>query len=110
MTGLFEVEIALDQTTLPLFSGFIGRVTIFPRQLKSYAVVSINSITEGNAHRAFVYVPDKKKERARKIEVAVEKIAETSVYISEGLENISEIIQEGTPYLTDNAEIEIQNL
>ena len=108
-TGLFELEIRLHKTDIPLFSGFIGKIKIFPKKVEKYAVIPVSAISEGTRMEADVYAYDVRNGIAVKKRIKIAVLENELVYVSSGLESIAEVVSEGTPYLTDKAQIEIIN-
>ena len=58
---------------------------------------------------ADVYAYDNRNGIAIKKRIKMAVLENELVYVSSGLESIAEVVSEGTPYLTDKAQIEIIN-
>jgi RND family efflux transporter MFP subunit len=108
-TGTFEVEVQLAKSDVQLFSGFVGKVTITPGLKQNYSIIPIESLIEGDLNEGFVYSPDRGHNKAKRHLIKIDKIVGDRMLIYSGLENVSEVVTYGAPYLTVNSTINILN-
>jgi RND family efflux transporter MFP subunit len=106
-TGTFEVEVQLDHSDIYLYSGFVGKVTIIPGIAKEYSIIPIESLIEGDLNEGYVYSADRKNNTATKYKIKIDKIIGNQMLVYSGVENISDVITFGAPYLTKNSSINI---
>jgi multidrug efflux pump subunit AcrA (membrane-fusion protein) len=106
-TGTFEVEVQLDRSDIPLYSGFVGKVTITPGVEQEYSVVPIESLIEGDLNEGYIFAADRDNNVAIKMRIKIDKIIGDQMLVYSGLENISEVVTYGAPYLTQNSTINI---
>ena len=106
-TGTFEVELQLNPSPLNLYSGFIGKVTIFPKKTQKYSMVPIEALIEGNMNEGYVYGADRNNNTAIQYKIKVGKIIGHQMLVYSGLENVTEVVTYGAPYLTNNSSINI---
>jgi len=106
-TGTFEVELQLEPSPLHLYSGFVGKVTIIPAIVQEYSIIPIESLIEGDVNEGYVYGIDRSKSSATKFKINIGKIVENQMLVYSGLENVTEVVTFGAPYLTDNSIINI---
>lgn len=78
---------------------------MIPAQSRSYPVVPIESIVEGNGKNAFVYVLQPDGTQVRKVPVQIAFIEGNQVVIAQGLESATEVVTVGTPYLTEKKKV-----
>ncbi|TDB64079.1 efflux RND transporter periplasmic adaptor subunit [Arundinibacter roseus] len=104
LSSLYEVEIRLDNSDKRLATGLFATVTLLPRQSRSYAVVPIEAIVEGNGKNAFVFVNAQGK--ARRIPVVVGFLDGKNVLIRSGLDGVSQVITAGSGFLRDGSRIQ----
>ncbi|WP_438865106.1 efflux RND transporter periplasmic adaptor subunit [Neptunicella sp.] len=107
-TGLFEVEIQLDQQDLRLFSGFVAQAEIYSSQQQSLALLPIESIVSANGKSAQVFVMNSQHQAERRtVEIAF--IKDDRVAIVRGLKDGEQVISVGAAYLRDGMSIELAN-
>jgi len=106
-TGTFEVELQLDPNKAPLYSGFVGKVTIIPDIRQNYSVVPIESLIEGDKKEGYVYGADRSNNTATKYKILIGNIVGNQMLVQSGLENVEEVVTFGAPYLTANSLINI---
>ena len=105
-TGTFEVELKLKPTQLKLYSGFVGRVKIIPNEKKSYFVLPVQALVEGDGQTGYIFVADRAKKQVKRQAIKVAAIFEDQLLIKYGVQDGQEIVTYGAPYLTDNSTIE----
>lgn len=102
MTGTFLVDIGVSPEAKRMRNGYVGRVSVFPKQVKSYYKIPIDAIVEGESDYLKIFTPDENDTIAHLISVRPFKI--TSDYVAvyrEGLPDLSRVITKGAPYLKD---------
>lgn len=105
LTGMFDVEITLNQTTKTLFSGLIGTVDIFPAKTRQVAFVPIEALYDANGMKGSMFVPSKDGQNARLKEVEIMEIAAGNIAVTKGLEQARRVITQGSAYLSDGSNI-----
>ena len=104
-SGTFSIDVTVQRRGNTLVaSGMFAKVSITSRRSSPGWMLPHEAIMEGRGGTGFVFVPTPGN-RARKIQVTVEEIAERYIRVSAGLENAKEVIVLGSPYLTDNSPI-----
>jgi RND family efflux transporter MFP subunit len=106
-TGTFEVELKLDHVDANLYSGFVGKVIIIPGVKQKFSIVPIESLIEGDVNEGYVYGVDRSSNMTTKYKVKIGKIAGNQMLVYSGLENVTEVVTYGAPYLTSNSQINI---
>jgi len=107
MTGTYETELRLSETNNRLASGFIANVEIIPGVKKAYYLVPMASVVEADGRSAYVYtITD--SGIAKKIKVSIATLYGTQAAISDGLENVKEVVIEGVAYLSDGVPTDIK--
>jgi len=104
-SGLYPVEIRIRPDGKRFAPGLFAQVDITPPQKRSYAVVPIEAIVEGNGNKAFVFVPSADGETARKVPIVIAFLEGRQAVVAKGLDNITEVITAGAPYLTEKTKI-----
>ncbi len=100
---LYEIEIRLDPKGKRLATGLFAKVELQPSQSRSYTVVPVEAIVEGNGREAFVYVNNQGK--AKRIPVTVGYLDGDQVLITSGLEGTKSVITAGSAFLTEGSSI-----
>lgn len=107
-SGTYEVELTLDKGSsdgLKLAAGFIGKARIEPSSRKTYFVIPVDAIVEGEGSRGIVFTV--KENKAVKLYVTVAHIFPETAAISAGLENIPRVVTAGAAYLRDGSKVKI---
>jgi multidrug efflux system membrane fusion protein len=100
VSKLYEIEIRIDPSGKRLASGLYAKIELSPSQQRSYAVIPVEALVEGNGNDGYVYVNDKGK--ARRVPVTIGYLEHGKVLITGGLEGIPEVISSGSGFLTEN--------
>ena len=110
MSKMYEVEIKIATNGQKLASGMFAKIELSPTQSRSYAVVPIEAIIEGNGKNAFVFVLDQTGKKVKKIPVTVGFIENNKVLITSGLEGISKVVTSGGAFLSEGAMVKIKSV
>ncbi len=108
MSSTFEVEIALDDPSRKLKSGFIARVDIFPSRAEAHYFLPIEALVEGNGEEGLVYVYDEAEEQVKKIPVRIARILDREIAITGGLAGYSKVVTEGGGFLKGEGPVNIK--
>ncbi|MEO6638726.1 MAG: efflux RND transporter periplasmic adaptor subunit [Ginsengibacter sp.] len=107
VTGSFQIELQIDPQHLHPATGMFGKATIFPDRPQTGSSIPYEALLEANGKEGFVFVSDNKK-TVKRIPVTISDIKENVVNVSHGLEGHSFIVTAGSPYLSDNSAITVQ--
>jgi len=109
--GTFEVEMMVDEGKYSLKQGFVGKVSIYPSGQEPYYKLPVSAVFEADKKTVYVFVPDEKKETAKKIALQTKGIGEDFLIVAkkEGL-ILSNIITEGNAYLKHGSSIILQSV
>ena len=109
-TGLFEIELALDDATVRLSSGMIGQAIIQPSAADDAAnsgpqllLIPLAALVEANAEHGLIYVVEKNVAKSRQI--ALGEIRGEAVLVLGGLNGNEAVVVRGAPYLDDGARV-----
>lgn len=105
MNKLYDVEIRINPGTVKFAPGLFARVTLQPAQNRSYALVPIEAIVEGDGKDGFVFVLADDRKHVRKIPVQIGFIDNDKVLLTNGLSGISNVITAGSAYLTETSTV-----
>lgn len=110
MTGLFEVEISLKPSNVPLKNGFIGKAEVFPAMESGLVKIPMAAIVEADQDSALVYqaVPASGTARSRWVSPAYIEEAYVWVPFEQGLLDFP-LITSGSFYVREGIQIDIQN-
>jgi hypothetical protein len=106
MSGALTIELTLTKPITSLATGVFGKATIETSRKQKLWSIPYESLLDGNAQSGYVFVRSDSN-TAKKILVTVHQITHNQVLISEGLDNVSEIIVSGSAYLREGSVIEI---
>jgi RND family efflux transporter MFP subunit len=108
-TGTFEIELKIQGGKRKLFSGFVGKVELYPESNEVFSIIPIESLVEGSEKEGFVYIPAKKSSGVLKKQIKIAEIVGNQILVSKGLSNIGQVITDGVSYLNEESLIEIVN-
>lgn len=108
-SGTFAVEIQVNPGNQKFASGLVGRVHIFPSNLQKVFMVPIEALHEADENSGNVFSVEPKTNTAVMHRVQIAYILEDKVAISSGLQNIPEVITQGTSYLSDKIRVKVQH-
>lgn len=107
-SGAFNLELMVDKgDNQQLASGLFGTVSIFPSRTSRCWTIPHEALLDGNANKGWVFVTSDRK-TAHRIPVTIASLDSDWVYISEGLEDATSLITQGSAYLSDSSFISIQ--
>ena len=117
-TGLFEIELALDDATARLSSGMIGQAVIqpsadsgpnssgqvlAPSALPELLLIPLAALVEANAEHGLVFVVENNVAKSRQI--ALGEIRGEAVLVLGGLNANDAVVVRGAPYLDDGTPV-----
>ena len=117
-TGLFEIELALDDATVRLSSGMIGQAVIqpsavsganssgqvlAPSALPELLLIPLAALVEANAEHGLVFVVENNVAKSRQI--ALGEIRGEAVLVLGGLNANDAVVVRGAPYLDDGTPV-----
>lgn len=106
-TGLFEVELSLDEYRPELKNGFIGIVGITPSLSLSTYKIPMNALVEGKQNKASIfYTEDDSTVKYLEVEV-LNFVEDFFTVAADALPKQIKVITEGAPYLAKNDSINI---
>lgn len=105
MNKLYEVEIRVDPNGVRFAPGLFAKVQLTPDLSRTYAVVPVEAIVEGNGQEGFVYVlkPDRKGVRKQPVQIGF--LDGNKVLLSNGLANITDVVTAGSAFLTEESNV-----
>jgi membrane fusion protein, multidrug efflux system len=109
MNKLYEIEVKINTNGQKLATGMFAKLTLNSAQNRSYAVVPIEAILEGNGKNAFVFVLDNLRKKVKKIPVTVGYIDGNKILITSGLDGVSEVVTSGSAFLSEGGNIIVKN-
>lgn len=107
-SGMFMVEVALDDTDASLKSGLVAKLQIIPATASASqrVYVPISAIVEGNGREASVFVLADNHAKRRTVEVAF--IENETVALTNGVRSGEQIITDGALYLEDGEQVAVK--
>ncbi|MEZ0542350.1 efflux RND transporter periplasmic adaptor subunit [Fibrella arboris] len=100
-TKLYEVEVRLAGSSVKLAPGLFAKITLTPARQRTYSLVPIEAIVEGNGKDGFVYLLETDRRHVRKQPVQIGYINGENVLLTSGLTASSQVITAGSAYLTE---------
>jgi RND family efflux transporter MFP subunit len=111
VTGTFEVEIEVSPQGARFARGLVAKVTLplarLPDVAPNATVVPITAIVEADGQRAIVYVLDRDKNVARRMDVTLGPLLGEQVIVTAGLITGESVITDGAAWLTDGRSVHV---
>ncbi|NUO00369.1 MAG: efflux RND transporter periplasmic adaptor subunit [Saprospiraceae bacterium] len=105
-SGSFEIEIKVQAKGKTLASGLFAKAKLTPNAVGQVKCVPIEALQEGNGKDAFVFIT-KDNQTVQKQAIRIAFINKDCVAVSQGLENVTEVITSGSPFLTERSLIKV---
>jgi RND family efflux transporter MFP subunit len=105
-TGLFTVELKINDTGVKFATGMFGAATLSSSALQSSWSVPYEAVLDASDDEGFVFITNDNKTAIRQ-PVTIESFDGKTVRISKGLEEASALIVSGSAYLSDKSPITI---
>ncbi|MBD2699090.1 efflux RND transporter periplasmic adaptor subunit [Spirosoma sp. BT702] len=105
---LYEVEIRINPGSVKFAPGLFAKVTLVPAQNRSYTLVPVESIIEGNGKEGFVYVLADDRKHVRKTPVQIGFLENDKVLITNGLTGIKDVVTAGSAFLTEESSVVVK--
>lgn len=105
-TGVFNIEIKLDDPSQKLRNGFIAKATVYPSEQKPYINIPIDALVEVENEYVYIYVPDEELQFA--VRVRVKPIHMGNSFFSVAVADLpdqSHVITRGAAYLRPGSPI-----
>ncbi|MFD2572556.1 efflux RND transporter periplasmic adaptor subunit [Spirosoma soli] len=102
---LYEVEVRVDPGTARFAPGLFAKVVLTPAQSRSYTLVPVEAIVEGNGKDGFVYVVADDEKHVRKLPVQIGFLEGSNVLLANGLSGIKEVVTAGSAFLTEESSV-----
>ncbi|GAB3503095.1 hypothetical protein GCM10027341_31720 [Spirosoma knui] len=105
---LYEVEVRINPASVRLAPGLFAKVTLMPAQSRSYALVPVESIVEGNGKDGFVYVLADDHKRVKKLPVQIGFLDGDKVLLTNGLSNVKDVVTASSAFLTEESTVVVK--
>lgn len=105
-SGSFQIELKTRLGDVTPATGMFGKVQILASHAQSLPVVPYDALIEADGNKAFVFTTSGNN-RVKKIPVTISRFDNQKAYISQGLENINEVVVANSTYLNENSVIQI---
>ena len=102
---LYEVEVRIDPGTVKFAPGLFAKVTLVPAQSRSYTLVPVESIVEGNGKDGFVYVLAADGKHVKKTPVQIGFLDGDKVLVTNGLSGVKDVVTAGSAFLTEESTV-----
>lgn len=105
---LYEVEVRINPGGAKLAPGLFGKVTLVPAQSRSYTLVPVEAIVEGNGKDGFVYVLASDQKHVQKTPVQIGFLDGDKVLLINGLSGVKNVVTAGSAFLTEESTVTIK--
>jgi RND family efflux transporter MFP subunit len=102
LSGVYDVQIRLDDPPPRLVSGLVAKVELTAPAAERLAVVPMESLVEGDGRAASVFTVGRDG-RAHRRHVETAFILDRVVAVRAGLEGVDRVVTEGAAFLSDGA-------
>ena len=106
VSKLYQTEVKINPAGKRFATGLYGKAELISSQNRQYAVIPVEAVIEGNGNKGFVFVNENGK--AKRLPITIGYLDGEKVLVSQGLENVKEVVTSGSAFLTDSATLEIK--
>lgn len=106
-SGMFEVEVQLDQAPDFLRAGFTGRVSVYPRSNTPLTYIPIEAVVGAGQGKAEIFVLDRESNTVYRKVVQVIEVIGADVAVA-GLQGGESVISSGAQYLEQGFSVNLQ--
>jgi len=106
-SGTFTIEINIRPGTRKFASGLIGKVEISPSYTQRVYLIPVDALQEADEYGGTVFSVSPNRKVAIQHHVKIEYILKDMVAVTGSLNNITSIITQGVPYLSDKLPVAI---
>lgn len=106
VSKLYQTEVKINPAGKRFATGLYGKAELISSQNRQYAVIPVEAVIEGNGNKGFVFVNE--NGRAKRLPITIGYLDGEKVLVSQGLENVKEVITSGSAFLTDSATLQIK--
>lgn len=108
-TGMFDVELSLDDAFVRGKSGLVGRIALIPAAAaaSSLSYVPISAVLEGDRSSATVFVFERADQTVHRRKVEVAFIDGDQVALSGGVDIGTEVVTDGAAYVEDGKKVRL---
>lgn len=108
LNKLYDIEVRIDPGSARFASGLFAKVQLQPAQRRSYGVVPVEAIVEGNGQNGFVYVLASDNKRVIRKPVQIGFLDGNKVLLTQGVENVKQVVTAGSAYLTEESTVVVK--
>lgn len=105
---LYEVEVSIQPNGVKLAPGLFAKVSLTPAQTRSYAVVPVEAIVEGNGKDGFVYVLAPGRKNVKKVPVQIGFIDGSRVLLTNAPSGMDQVVTAGSAFLTEESNVVVK--
>jgi multidrug efflux system membrane fusion protein len=106
VSKLYQAEVKIDPAGKRFATGLYGKAELVSSQNRQYTVIPVEAVIEGNGNKGFVFVNENGK--AKRLPITIGYLDGDKVLVSQGLENVKEVITSGSAFLTDSSSLSIK--
>ena len=106
MNSTFQITLRMEPPSVPVFDGFVGKVTILPSNREMNWIVPFSALTDIYGPEAVIYSM-KTDSTVQANPVSIRFVEDSVAAISKGLEGIGQIIVSGASYLSQDALVQV---
>jgi multidrug efflux system membrane fusion protein len=107
LSGLYQAEVKIKLGNKKLASGLFAKVEIVPSLKRKLQTVPIEAIVEGQGKNAFVFIINDDKKSVRKLPIVIAYLENQTAFVANGLDSVSDVIAEGSAFLTESSVIKV---
>ena len=104
-SGLYELELVLAPTREKLLSGLFGSALITPSVKEDYYLIPVSALVQAQGNRGIVFTT--RDSIALKHEVQIGRFMGEQIAVSEGLEDVKQVVAQGSAYLSEGTKTKI---
>jgi RND family efflux transporter MFP subunit len=108
VNGTFEVELIIKENNVPLKSGFVAKIRIYPSVGRRYITIPVEALVDADENSAYIFTPTVENDSVKNLQIDIAFIFRNRAVIESGLEENVKVITSGANYLNEKSRIAIQ--
>lgn len=107
LSGTFPIELSLLTAEQMMIAGLVAKAQVFPIQKEQVYLLPIEALVGAHGDRGFAFIVSASSDSAQRIPLRIGTVYQDFVTVLEGLENIHQVITDGSAFLSEGDLVQI---
>jgi multidrug efflux system membrane fusion protein len=106
-SGTYTIEVTVNPGKYRLAPGLFCTLQLQPSFRQTLTMIPASALTEGDGHTGYVYTLNSDQRTVKKNPVRIAYLQKDQIAVSIGLENVQQVITDGSGYLTEKSIVKV---